>query len=107
MAEEVTVVCSIAQQRHRSTSVWRNLWTLLLWVFGVVIVVFLALAIFFYLRQEWLQAGLITLGTIIDGVGIKWVTDRRAEAVSEENEVYHEFASACRRMTPEDLRQAR
>lgn len=96
MAEETTVVCSIAQERHHSTALWRNLWTLLLWLLGVSIVAFLMMAVLFLLREAWLPAAVVTLGSIAEGVGIKWVTDRRADAVREEAETFRDVQSACR-----------
>ena len=56
MADESSVVCSIAQERHHSTAMWRNMWTLLLWLLGVSIVAFLIMAVLFLLREAWLPA---------------------------------------------------
>ena len=99
MANEATVICKIAQERHRNAALWRNLWTILLWVFGAAIVVFLVLAVLLFLRQDWLPAALTTLGTIVEGVGIKWVADRRADAVKEEEEAYKEVEDECKDVT--------
>jgi LPS O-antigen subunit length determinant protein (WzzB/FepE family) len=95
MTHEVTILCKIAQDRHRNAALWRNLWTILLWVFGAAIIIFLVIAIFFFLRQDWLPGALTTLGTIVQGVGIKWVADRRADAVKEEEKAYKEVEEAC------------
>ena len=74
---------------------WRNLWMILLFTFGASVVVFLVLAIVFFIRQDWLPAALTTLGTIVQGTGIKWVADRRAEAVKEEEEAYNDVKKEC------------
>jgi hypothetical protein len=37
-----------------------------------------------------LPGALTTLGTIVEGAGIKWVADRRADAVKEEEDAYKE-----------------
>ncbi len=101
--DEADIVCNIAQDRHRTSSLWLNLWTILLYFFGASIVVFLTAAILLFIRQEWLPAALVTLGTIVEGVGIKWVTERRAEARREEHSYYKEVESACR-YVPADRR---
>jgi len=74
---------------------WRNLWTILLFAFGASVVVFLVLAIVFFIRQDWLPATLTTLGTIVQGTGIRWIVDRRAEAVKEEEEAYNDVKKEC------------
>jgi hypothetical protein len=102
MAGEITVLCKVAQQRYRNAALWRNLWTILLWVFGTAVVIFLVIAILFLLRQDWLPGVLTTLGTIVEGVGIKWVADRRAEAVKEEEDAYKEVKESCKDMTKAD-----
>jgi hypothetical protein len=98
MQDENGLVCSIAQERHRGSALWRNMWTILLWLLGASITVFLVLAVVFLLREEWLPAAVVTIGSIADGVGMKWVTDRRAEAVREEKEMYLDVENACRGM---------
>ena len=75
---------------------WRNLWTILLFAFGASVVVFLVLSVVFFLRQDWLPGALTTLGTIVEGAGIKWVANRRAEAVKEEEEAYRDVAEKCK-----------
>ena len=96
MNDESGIVCDIAQARHQGSILWRNMWTLLLWLVGVSIVVFLMLAILFLLREDWLPAAILVLGSIVEGVGLKWVTDRRSDAVREEAEMYRDVEEACR-----------
>jgi hypothetical protein len=96
MKDEIGVVCSIAQERHRGTARWRNMWTLLLWLLGLSITIFLVMAVLFLLREDWLPAAVVTLGSIAEGMGIKWVTDRRSDAVREESEMYKDVENACR-----------
>ncbi|MBW2038745.1 MAG: hypothetical protein JRI46_04000 [Deltaproteobacteria bacterium] len=105
MTNEISIACKTALKRHRDAALWRNLWTILLFAFGAAVVVFLVLAVLFFLRQDWLPAALTTLGTIVEGVGIKWVADRRAEAVKEEEEAYEEVDEECKDTTaPDSLR---
>jgi hypothetical protein len=95
-ADDGNLVCNIAQDRHQTSTVWLNLWTVLLWFFGLVVVVFLVAAILMFIRQDWLPAALLTFGTIVESVGIKWVTERRSDALREEAQYYKQVESACR-----------
>ena len=96
MADEVGVVCDIAQDRHRGAVIWRNLWTLLLWIVGLSVVIFLVMAVLYLIQEDWLPAALLTLGSIAEGLGLKWVTDRRTDAAREEEEMYKDVEVACR-----------
>ncbi len=103
--EERGILCELARQRHRNAALWLNLWTILIWVFGAAVVAFLVLAVFWFLRQEWLAAAVTTLSTIAEGAAIKWVVDRRAEAVDEERQAYEKVEEVCLdTATAEDLR---
>lgn len=87
--------CEYARERHRNLSIWRNLWTILLYAFGIAVVMFLLLAVVFFLQEAWLPAALTALGSIAEGLGIKWVADRRAEAVREEELAYLDVVDKC------------
>jgi len=105
MASEVSLLCQLALQRHRDAALWRNLWTILIWVFGATVVAFLVLAVVWFLREQWLPAALTTLSTIAEGAAIRWVVVRRAEAVDEERQAYEKVEEVCRdTATAEDLR---
>jgi hypothetical protein len=99
MSNGTGVICKIAQERHRNAALWKNLWTILLWAFGAAVVVFLILAVLWFIRRDWLPAALTTLGTIVEGVGIKWVLDRRTDSVKEEEDAYKEVEEACKDVT--------
>ena len=94
--------CEYARERHRNFAMWRNLWSILLFVFGTAIVLFLISAVLFFLRSDWLPAALTTLGTICNGIAIKWVTDRRGTAVTEEEEAYKDVQQKCNDTTSAD-----
>ena len=96
MVSDANIVCMIAQERHKTAARFRFLWTTLLFGFGASVVIFLVLAILFFLRLEWLPGALTTLGTIIEGVGIKWVLDRRGEALTEEKDAFKEVKDLCK-----------
>jgi hypothetical protein len=102
MAAETGVLCQLARQRHRSAALWLNLWTILIWVFGVAVVAFLVVAIVMFLREEWLAGALTALAWIAEGAAIKWVRDRRTEAVSEEKLAYQDVQQACPETTTAD-----
>lgn len=99
MANEATIICKISQERFRSAAHWRYLWTCLLWVFGAAVVIFLVVSVLFFLRQDWVPMAVSALGTIAGGGAIKWVVDRRTEAVKEEEEAYKEVEEACKDAT--------
>jgi len=95
MEGERGILCQLARQRHRNAALWLNLWTILIWVFGAAVVAFLVVAIVLFLREGWFAAALTALASIAEGAAIKWVVDRRADAVGEERQ-------AC-----EDVKEAR
>lgn len=95
MPNETNIPCKIAQERFRNAALWKNLWSLLLFLFGATVVFFLVLAIVFYIRADWLPGAVATISTIVQGAGIKWVLDRRNEAAQEEKEAYQEVESQC------------
>ena len=87
--------CEYARLRHQDLSRWRNLWTILLFVFGASVILILSLAVMFFLRESWLPSALSTLGTLVGGVSVKWVVDRRREAVTEEEAAYNDVGVKC------------
>jgi hypothetical protein len=95
-AEVGDIVCKLAQERFKSAALWRNLWTILLFAFGTILIVFFILSVILFLRQDWLPTALVTIGTIVEGAGIKWIAIRRAEAVKEEIEAYGEVGKVCK-----------
>jgi len=95
MSDGTVSPCEYAIERHRNIAKWRNLWTILLFIFGCTVVIFLVAAILLFIRQDWLPGALSTLGTIVNGVGIKWIYERRMEAVKEEEEAYKDVEEKC------------
>ena len=87
--------CRLAIERYRNFARWRNLWSILLFVLGASVVLFLLAAIFLLIREEWLPVALTTLGSIVSGVASKWVLDRRVEAVREEHSAYEDAQKYC------------
>lgn len=87
--------CSIAFERYQNLARWRNLWTILLFVFGATVIVFLVGTIFLFIRQDWVVGVVSTLGTIVNGFGVSWVVARRNEAVVEESAAYEDVKVVC------------
>ena len=88
-------LCDFAKERYYNIARWRNMWTILLFVFGATVIVFLCGAILLFIRQSWLPGALSTLGTIVNGVGVRWVVTRRNEAVGEEAAAYNDVTARC------------
>ena len=93
--EAVITSCEYARERHRNILMWRNLWTILLFAFGTAVIVFAVLAVALFIREEWLPAVIMALGTLAQGAAIKWVVDRRVDAVQEEEIAYQDVAAKC------------
>ena len=88
--------CQYARQRHQNLLRWRNLWTILLFVFGAAIVVVLVLTIAFVTDGKYVETAASTLGTVASGVAIRWVVDRRNDAKLEEEEAWKEARELCK-----------
>lgn len=99
---EIMTPCEYARDRHRNILMWRNLWTILVFAFGTAVIVFAVVAIALFIRQEWLAAAILALGTLAQGAAIKWVVDRRADAVREEELAYQDVAAKCQDTKPAD-----
>jgi hypothetical protein len=102
MAGETGILCELARQRHRNAALWLNLWTILIWVFGAAVVAFLIVTIAFCVREQWPGAAVTFLASIAEGAAIKWVLDRRVDAVSEEERAYEDVRQACPETTTAD-----
>jgi len=95
MDHAVQTPCEYARERHRNMARWRDLWTILLFILGAAVILFLVAAIFLFIRSEWLPGALTTLGTIVTGAGANWVRERRIDAVKEEEAAYADVGAKC------------
>ncbi len=86
MASESDLLQQIVYNRYRNALLWRNLWSILLFVFGASLIIFAVVTIFFLIRQDWIPGALAVIGTIVEGAGTAWVVSRRNESVTEEKE---------------------
>lgn len=76
----------VLYRRYYDALRWRNLWTILIFALASAIIIFLIIAIFYFLREEWLPGAVVMLGTIVQGAAVKWVADNRKKAVNEEKD---------------------
>jgi hypothetical protein len=88
--------CTLAVERYKSIARWRNLWTILLFIFGMTVILFLCASILLFNSQGWLPGAISALGTIVNGVGVSWVVARRNDAVREEGLAYEDVKKAVR-----------
>jgi hypothetical protein len=95
MNEAPVTPCDFAKLHYLNALRWLNLWSVLVYVFGVTVVLFLVAAILLFIRSTWLPGALTTLGTIVSGVGITWVVNQRAAAVDEEREAFRRLKKEC------------
>jgi len=87
--------CAVATERYFDKRRWLNLWTLLLWVFGVTVILFCCAAILLFITQTWLAGALTVLGTIVNGAGVGWVVTQRTTAEKEERDAFKVFTDTC------------
>jgi hypothetical protein len=107
MLNAIITPCEYARERHQNIARWRNLWTILVFSLGSVVVFFLILSVLLFLRDAWLPAALSSLGTVVNGVFTKWVVDRRDESVKEEEMAYKDVVDKCQDKSPADQVRAK
>jgi hypothetical protein len=90
MAGESTLLEQIIYLRYRNALLWRNLWSILLFIFGASLILFALVTILFLIRQDWIPSALTVIGTIVEGAGTAWVVSRRNESVTEEKDALEE-----------------
>jgi hypothetical protein len=98
--------CAIAIERYKNLARWRNLWTILLFIFGTTVIIFLCAAILLFVNESWLPGAISTVGTIANGAGVAWVVTRRNEAVKEETHAYEDVKRVCGGPAPSGVEAA-
>jgi hypothetical protein len=48
-----------------------------------------------FINQGWLPGAIAAVGTLVNGIGARWVVDRRSDAVTEETQAYDDLKSVC------------
>jgi HAMP domain-containing protein len=87
--------CDFAKARYLDISRLRKAWGYLWILLGASVAIFLLLAIVFFLRSSWLPAALSTLGTIVNGAAMTWITTQRQTAANEEQQAFNELVQQC------------
>jgi len=93
-------LCQFAVERSKNLARWRNLWTILLFAIGAIVVVFFCASVFLFMNETWLPGAIGTLGTLVNGVSVGWVVKRRREAVEEETAAFDELKKLCQSQSP-------
>jgi hypothetical protein len=75
--------CAIEEREWRNALLFKNAWSILLFILGVSIATFLVLVIVLWLRQDWVAGSVILLGTIVEGAGVKFLVDLRTQSKTE------------------------
>jgi hypothetical protein len=107
MNDQPISACQYARDRHKNLMRWRTLWTVLLFIFGSTVVLFLCTSIVLFITASWLPGAITTLGTIVNGAGIAWAVNRRAEAVKEEEGSYKDVEEKCKLNGADSLKFAK
>jgi hypothetical protein len=89
------VLCQIAQQRHRHTTRWLQLYNLLIFTLSAVVIVFAAVTLVLYVREEALGSLVTGAGTAVTGTGVAWVLKRRGDAKQEEKAAFDGVVEHC------------
>lgn len=87
--------CDFAKARYLDIKRVRNVWGYIWIGLGITVAVFLCLAIVLFLRSNWLPGALSTLGTIVNGAVMAWITTQRQTAANEEQQAFNELVQQC------------
>lgn len=87
--------CEFEQQRYRQTALFRALYTWLVFAFTVVLTGILILGLVFLWHKKWVEGIVTGTTSLVGGGGVKFLLDRRAEAVTEEREQAQRVRDAC------------
>lgn len=88
-------ICDFLFERWKNLALWRNLWTILLFLLGIAFTIFLIGAVLFFVRESWLPGALLTVSTVADGVAVGWILARRNQAVAEESAAKDDLLKNC------------
>lgn len=87
--------CDFLYERWRNLAMWRNLWSILLFLVGTALALFLVAALLMFINKVWLAGALSTVATIANGVALNWIVVRRNQAVAEETEAKEDLLANC------------
>ena len=98
----MSINCEIAVARHENALRWYNLWNILTWTFGAFLIVILIYLVISATQSNITQSAIGLVGTVVDGVVVKWVVTQRATAYTEEKEAFEAIKNNC----PSDQQKA-
>ena len=87
--------CDFAKQHYFNVQRWLNLWNILVFAFGVAIVLFLVTSILLFIHSTWLAGAVTTIGTIASGTAVAWVVNQRKTAADDEKEAFNRLRQEC------------
>jgi hypothetical protein len=87
--------CRVLLDRYKNLARWRNVWTILLFVFGATMIFFFCAAIAYYRGGDWLTVSGSAIATLASGTGVGWVVARRGEAIEEETAALNDYIERC------------
>ena len=88
-------LCQISQERYRNALLWQNLWTMLLFVFGIGLLIFALNLLSTYADADFVTIASKTVATIVDGAAVVWILRRRNKAVEEANVTFEAVEKHC------------
>jgi hypothetical protein len=87
--------CDFAKQHYLNVQRWLNLWNILVFAFGVAVVLFLVTSILLFINSTWLPGAVTTIGTIASGTAVAWVVNQKKAASDDEKEAYDRIKEEC------------
>ena len=88
-------LCEYAKERHRNMLRWLNAWSMLVFVVGATIVIFLVFAVLLWVREDWLPAAVTTVGTLASGAATGFLVNQREAVKKDEQQAYEDVAEHC------------
>ena len=96
MNEEPETPCDFAKLNYFNALRFRYLWSILVYAFGVVVILFLTASVILFVASAWLPGALATFGTIVSSGGVTWVVNQKLTAVKEEGDAFRRLKRECR-----------
>jgi cytochrome c biogenesis protein CcdA len=91
-------LCDFLLENTKNLSRWRNLWTTLLFTIGIATTIFIIVVLALITSsktQPWLNVS-ASVGTVIQGTAVAWLSKKRNEARKEELAAIEYLKQNCR-----------
>jgi hypothetical protein len=96
MNEEPETPCDFAKLNYFNALKFRYLWSILVYVFGVAVALFLVASVILFINSAWLPGALVTFGAIMSSGGVTWVVNQKVTAVKEEEDAFRRLKTECK-----------